>query len=113
MTKIYHNPRCTKSRQGIELLNSLNLEFEVIKYLDIPLTQTELKELIKLLNISPIELVRKNEKIWKENFKNKELTDNEIIDAMISNPKLIERPIIVHNNKAVIGRPTENINTIL
>lgn len=113
MIKIYHNPRCTKSRQGLELLNSLKMDVEIIKYLDNPIDHKELKELISMLNISPIQLVRKNEKIWKENFKSKELTDNEIIDAMVNNPKLIERPIVIHNNKAVIGRPTEAINSIL
>lgn len=113
MIKIYHNPRCTKSRQGLELLNSLNADVEIIKYLEHPISAKELKELINMLGITPIQLVRKNEKIWKENFKTKELTDNEIIVAMVNNPKLIERPIVVHNNKAVIGRPTENINSII
>ena len=113
MIKIYHNPRCSKSRQGLQLLEDANQEFEIIKYLDTPLSKTQLLEIIKLLDIKPVELVRKNEAIWKENYKTKTLTDNQIIDALVAHPKLIERPIVVNNNKAVIGRPTELIKTIL
>ncbi|MEE3999388.1 arsenate reductase (glutaredoxin) [Tenacibaculum sp. FZY0031] len=113
MIKIYHNPRCSKSRQGLEILENSEKEFEVVKYLEtIPSTE-ELKEIIRLLNISPIDLVRKNEKIWKEEYKGKELSDSEIINAMIENPKLIERPIVVNNNKAVVGRPPESIKEII
>ncbi len=113
MIKIYHNPRCSKSRQGLAILEESKQAFETIRYLEKTPTEKELKEIITLLGISPIDLVRKNEKIWKENFKGKELTDNEIINAMVKNPKLIERPIIINKNKAVIGRPPENILTIL
>jgi arsenate reductase len=111
--KIYHNPRCSKSRQGLAILEESNNPFEVIKYLDKPFAQKELTELIKLLGIKPIELVRKNEVIWKENYKGKALSDKEIILAMVENPKLIERPIVVNKGKAVIGRPPELIKTIL
>ena len=111
--KIYHNPRCSKSRQGLEILQNSNLQFETIKYLDTPVSETELTEIIQLLGIAPINLVRKNEAIWKENFKGKELTDAQIIMAMVDNPKLIERPIVINNGKAVIGRPPEVIKTIL
>tara|TARA_B100000795_G_scaffold269891_1_gene260957 strand:+ start:2816 stop:3157 length:342 start_codon:yes stop_codon:yes gene_type:complete len=113
MIKIYHNPRCSKSRQGLEILENSGKEFKIIRYLDAVASPKELKEIIDLLNITPIQLVRKTEKIWKENFKGKELSDEEIIKAMIENPKLIERPIIINNNKAVIGRPSENILTII
>jgi arsenate reductase len=109
MIKIYHNPRCRKSREGLAILENSGKEFEVIKYLDDVPSEIRLTEIIKLLGISPIQLVRKNEKIWKDSFKGKELTDAEIISAMIKNPKLIERPIVINNNKAVIGRPPENI----
>lgn len=113
MIKIYHNPRCSKSRQGLEILENSGKEFETVKYLDtIPSTE-ELKEVISLLNISPIDLVRKNEKIWKEEYKGKELSDAEIIKAMVENPKLIERPIVINGDKAVIGRPPENIKEII
>jgi arsenate reductase len=113
MIKIYHNNRCSKSRQGLQLLEDSGKEFEVIKYLENPPNLTELKGIIALLNIKPIELVRKNEAIWKENYKGKELSDLEIISAMIKHPKLIERPIVINGNNAVIGRPIENITTII
>lgn len=113
MIKIYHNPRCRKSREGLALLESKNVEFEVVKYLENPIDFDELNGIIDLLGISPIELIRKTEKIWKENFKGKDLSDSEIIKAMVDYPKLIERPIVVSKNKAVIGRPSENINLIV
>ena len=109
MLKIYHNPRCSKSRQGIAILEESGKDFETVKYLDDVLSVTDLTEIISLLGITPLELVRKNEKIWKENYKGKELSDAQIIQAMVDNPKLIERPIVVHNKKAIIGRPPENV----
>lgn len=110
---IYHNPRCSKSRCGLEILKNSGKEFEIIRYLETILTEKEIIKIIKLLGISPIELIRKNEKIWKENYMGKELSDNEIIKAMIENPKLIERPIVINGNKAIIGRPPEKINSII
>ncbi len=111
--KIYHNPRCSKSRQGLAILNDANVEFEIIQYLKTPPSEKEIKDILSKLNMEPIALVRKNEAIWKENYKGKELSDEEIIKAMAENPKLIERPIVIHNDKAVLGRPPENISTIL
>ncbi len=111
--KIYHNPRCSKSRQGLEILNSSNENFEIVDYQNNPPTVKELKEILKMLGISPIQLVRKNETIWKENYKGKELNDAMIIDAMCAHPKLIERPIVIKGNKAVIGRPPERIKELL
>lgn len=111
--KLYHNPRCSKSRQGLAILKEANQNFEIIEYLKTPISETELKDILKKLNIEPIELVRKNEAIWKENYKGKDMTDDQIIQAMIENPKLIERPIFINGNKAVIGRPTEKIISIL
>ena len=113
MIKIYHNPRCSKSRQGLEILENSKKEFEIVKYLEEIPTEKELTEIIKMLDISPIQLVRKTEKIWKENYKGKELSNKEVIKAMIKYPKLIERPIVINNNKAVIGRPPENIKSII
>lgn len=113
MIKIYHNNRCSKSRCGLEILENSGKEFEVVKYLDNIPSKDELKQIINLLNISPIQLVRKNEKIWKEEFKGKKLSDAEIINAMVNNPKLIERPIVINGTKAVIGRPPENILDII
>ena len=111
--KIYHNPRCSKSRQGLAILEASKLTFETVKYLETPISKEELTNIIKLLKISPIDLVRKNEAIWKEKFKNLELSDAEIITAMVENPKLIERPIVINNEKAVVGRPPEIIKSIL
>ena len=113
MIKIYHNNRCSKSRCGLEILENSGKSFEVVKYLENTLSAKALKEIIALLKIKPIDLVRKNEAIWKENFKNKTLTDAEIVNAMVENPKLIERPIIINGNKAVVGRPPELILDII
>ncbi len=107
--KIYHNPKCSKSRQTLELVRNKTSEFEIIEYLKNPLTAKEITVLLSQLNIKPLSLVRTQEIIWRENYKGKELTDIEIINAMFENPKLIERPIVVKNNKAVIGRPPENV----
>ena len=111
--KIYHNPRCEKSREGLAILQESKLIFEIVNYLENPLSTGELTDIIKLLGIPPIDLVRKNEAIWKENFKGKNLSDSEIIAAMVQNPKLIERPIVINHHKAVIGRPPELIKSIL
>jgi len=113
MIKVYHNSRCSKSRQGVQLLEESGKEFEIVKYLENIPSEKELTEIINLLSITPIQLVRKTEKIWKEEFKGKELSDTDIIKAMIENPKLIERPIVINNNKAIIGRPTEAILSII
>ncbi|MFV0565317.1 MAG: arsenate reductase (glutaredoxin) [Flavobacteriaceae bacterium] len=113
MITIYHNNRCSKSRNGLELLEQSGKEFKVVKYLEDTLSFNALKEIISLLDIKPIALVRTNETIWKEQFKDKPLTDTQIIQAMVDYPKLIERPIVVNGNKAVIGRPLENISGII
>ncbi|GGH02665.1 arsenate reductase (glutaredoxin) [Polaribacter pacificus] len=113
MIKIYHNNRCSKSRLGLALVEASGKPFEVIKYLETPITIDELKEILLLLDIPAIDLVRKNEKTWKENFKGQNHTEDELLNIMVTNPKLIERPIVVNNKKAVIGRPTERINDIL
>jgi arsenate reductase (glutaredoxin) len=113
MIKIYHNPRCGKSREGLQILEHSGKEFKIIKYLEEVPTKDELKSLVALLGISPLELIRQNESIWKEKYKGKKLSDDTILQAMVENPKLIERPIVVVGNKAVIGRPPEKINTLL
>lgn len=113
MIQIIHNPRCSKSREGLNFLCEQNLSHEVVEYLNNPLSVDEIKDILKKLNLSPIQLVRKNEAIWKENFKDKNLSDEEIVEALYEHPKLIERPIFIKGDKAVIGRPLENINTLL
>jgi len=111
--KIYHNPRCSKSRQTLELLKSKGVEPEVIEYLkDIP-TKAELKAIIGKLGIKPEQLLRKGEKDFKENFKGKSLSDAQWIDAMIQYPKLIERPIVIDGDKAKLGRPPEQVLELL
>jgi len=111
--KIYHNPRCSKSRQGLAVLQEANVDLEIIEYLKNPLTESELKGLLKKLDIPAIALVRKNEAVWKEQFKNKDLSEDELIEAMVAFPKLIERPIVENGDTAVIGRPIEKIRDII
>lgn len=111
--KIYHNPRCSKSRQALSLIREQDVEPEIIEYLkDIP-SEKELKSLIALLGIEPLELVRKGEPDYRENFKGKILSNDEWIKAMIQYPKLIERPIVVSGDKAVVGRPPESVLELL
>ncbi|MRH99738.1 arsenate reductase (glutaredoxin) [Kriegella sp. EG-1] len=113
MIKIYHNPRCRKSREGLAILEESNKVFEVVKYLEEVPTKEELTKIISLLGINTEDLLRKGESIWKEKYKGKNYTEEELIDIMLANPKLIERPIIVNGKKAVIGRPPQNILKII
>jgi len=113
MIKIYHNSRCGKSREGLQILENSEKEFEVINYLQQPPAKEELKLLLKKLGVSAMELVRQKEKVWIENYKGKALSEEEIIEAMVQNPILMERPIVVNGDKAVVGRPPENITAIL
>ncbi len=113
MITIYHNARCSKSREGVCFLEETKQPFQVINYIENTPTKAELKDLLQKLNMPAIDLVRKKESIWIENYKGQNLTEDEIIQAMIDNPKLIERPIIVNGDKAVIARPAEKINEIL
>jgi arsenate reductase (glutaredoxin) len=113
MIKIYHNPRCSKSREGVEYLKNSGKEFEIREYLKNPLTEAELIDLLEKLKLAPIQLVRKNEAIWKENYKSKDLKEDELVKIMVENPKLIERPIIESKDDAVIGRPATNIDSLL
>lgn len=109
---IYHNPRCSKSRQTLQVLKDKGVEVEIVEYLkDVPSHQ-ELKDLLMKLNMRPQEILRTGEKIFKEEYKGLEFTDEEWINVMHENPKLIERPIVVKGNKAVIGRPPENVNEL-
>ena len=111
-TVVYHNPQCSKSRCALDFLTENKHPFEVVEYLKNPLTVKELSDLLELLGIKPEDLIRKNEQVYKEQFKGKKLSDNEWIEAMINFPKLIERPIVVKDGKAVIARPTERINEL-
>lgn len=113
MTTIYHNPRCSKSRETLQLLEDRGESLEIIRYLDTPPTKEELEQIIQLLGIKPIDLVRTKETEWVENFKGQELSDAEVIEAMAKYPRLIERPIVVKGNKAAVGRPPSKVLEIL
>jgi len=113
MLKIYHNPRCTKSRQTLQLIEEEGQMVEVVEYLKTIPSKQELAELIEKLGITPEKLIRKGEKDYKENFKGKDLSDDEWLEAMVKYPKLIERPIVVKGDKAVLGRPPENVKILL
>lgn len=112
MIKIYHNQRCSKSRCTLDILKDKSVEMEVIDYQVNPPSSEELKDILRMLDMKPLDLIRKGEDIYKGNFKGKELSDEEWIDVMIKHPKLIERPIVVNNGRAVIGRPPENVQRI-
>jgi arsenate reductase (glutaredoxin) len=111
MLTIYHNPRCSKSRQTLALIEENNQEVSIVEYLKIPLDKTTIDSLLSRLNVSPIEMMRTKESEFKEqNLAN--ATDDQLIMAMVNTPKLIERPIVSSDTKAVIGRPPENVLTL-
>jgi arsenate reductase len=113
MIQIYHNPRCGKSRNCLAFIDHSNQEYEIIPYLTETPSFDELKALLQKLELQPIELVRTKEKIWIENFKGKTMSDDEIINAMVENPILIERPILVKDGKAIIGRDLDRVASFL
>lgn len=111
--EIWHNPRCTKSRQTLALLEEKGIAPKVVKYLETPPTQKRLKEVIGLLGIEPIALVRTKEKAWKELGLGKDAPAKELIRAMVEHPKLIERPVVITKKGAALGRPPENVLAVL
>ena len=113
MIQIYHNPRCGKSRNCLAFIEKTNQDFEIIPYLTETPTFDQLKTLLEQLNLEPIQLIRTKEKIWIENFKGKTLSNDDIINAMVENPILIERPIVVKDRKAIIGRDPELVASFL
>tara|TARA_R100000935_G_scaffold49568_2_gene74933 strand:- start:867 stop:1211 length:345 start_codon:yes stop_codon:yes gene_type:complete len=113
MITVYHNPRCSKSREGLTIVQNSGKDFLVREYLKTPLSEVELNNLIAKLGVKPIDLVRSKEDIWKKQFKGKDLSSKEVLKAMVSYPKLIERPIVENAEKAVIGRPISNIEEVL
>ena len=113
MLIIYHNPRCSKSRQTLQLINDNNVDVEVVEYLNNIPTENELRGLLDKLGLEAKDILRKGEAIFKEEYKGKELSNDEWIGAMVKHPKLIERPIVVKGNKAILGRPPENVLQLL
>ncbi|WP_417731702.1 arsenate reductase (glutaredoxin) [Rosistilla oblonga] len=114
MTTIYHNPRCSKSRAAVELLESRQIEHTVVKYLETPPTEKELAEIVAMLGIEPQQLVRRGEALFKElGLGEKQLPHDEWLAVLAANPKLIERPIVVHGGRAVIGRPIDYVAALL
>ncbi|MEM7161917.1 MAG: arsenate reductase (glutaredoxin) [Bacteroidota bacterium] len=109
---IYHNPRCRKSRESLQILEKEKVEIQVREYLKEPISTKEFKVLLAKLNLNIKEIIRKEERVYKEKYKDKTFTDDEWISILIEEPKLIQRPIVVKENKAVIGRPPENVKTL-
>ncbi len=112
--RIYHNPRCSKSRMTMQLLTDRDIDAEVVEYLKTPPGKQEIQELLNMLGLQPRELMRTGEAEYKDNdLADESLSDDQLIDAMVKFPKLIERPIVICNGKAMIGRPPERILEIL
>jgi arsenate reductase len=112
--KIYHNPRCSKSRQTLQLLKDNNIEPEVVKYLETPPTAEELERILDMLGMEPRELMRRKEKEYKAlGLDDPSLSREQLIQAMVEHPRLIERPIVIKDGKAVIGRPPEQVLELL
>lgn len=113
MIEIIHNPHCSKSRAALNFLKESGLDVKEIRYLENPLNKEELRNILTKLGISPYDLIRKNEVVFKDEFKDKDLSDEEWIDAMVKYPKLIERPIVINGNRAVVGRPLAKVEEII
>jgi len=111
--QIYHNPRCSKSRQTLAILEEQGVEADVVEYLKTPPSAAELKAILHKLGLSPMQLMRKGEAEFKEHVKDKKLDDAALIDMMVAHPILIERPIVIQGEKAAIGRPPESVLEIL
>ncbi|MFN3639655.1 MAG: arsenate reductase (glutaredoxin) [Flavobacterium sp.] len=113
MITILHNPRCGKSRTGLQMIENLQEEITVRNYLKDPLNKPEIEKLLQQLDLTPNQIIRTHEKIWKDKYKNKDLTNEELIEILVEHPILIERPIVIKGDKAVIGRPPENITRLI
>lgn len=111
--KIYHNPRCSKSRAGLKFLQDKNVDVEIIDYMKNPLTEEDLTSLFKKLGKSPEEMIRKHEDLYKKEYKGKTFSDEEWIKIIVENPRLLHRPIIVKGEKAVWGQPVDDIQKLL
>ena len=112
MYTIYHNSRCKKSRAGLQFIKDRTEDFQIVEYLKTPLTEDDLKLIFMQLNKKPQEMVRTQEAIYKSNFKGKNFTDEEWIKIIVENPKLLKRPIVVKDNKAIWGDPAEELEIL-
>jgi arsenate reductase len=110
---IYHNPACTKSRETLALIRERGHEPQIVEYLKTPPSEAELTAIVRKLGIKPLELVRTGEQVFKDNYKGKTLSDKEWIKAMVANPILIQRPIVVRGEAAAIGRPPQDVERLL
>ena len=110
---LYHNPRCSKSRSALTLLEEHACEAQVIEYLKAPPTKAQLKQLLKKLGLKPEQLLRKGEAVFKEHYAGRALSDDDCLNAMVEHPVLIERPIFVKGDRAVVGRPPERVLELL
>lgn len=111
--KIYHNPRCSKSRNGLNYLNEKGYDFEIVKYLDEGISEEELSDIISKTGKKPFDFVRTHETLFKTEYKGKEYSDKEWIKILVKNPKLLHRPIVINGDKAVLANPPENVEGIL
>ena len=110
---VYHNTRCRKSREACSILEDEGTSFEVVEYLKTPLKQNEIKDLLIKLDLKAEDIIRKGEKLFKENYKGKTISESEWLKILAENPILIERPIFVKGDKAVVGRPPEKVLDLL
>lgn len=111
--KIYHNPRCGKSREALKILEEKGVRFETYEYLKEGVHKKELKDIVSKLSVPVIDIVRTNESVWKEKYKGKNLSEDKLLNAIIADPILLQRPIVVTKEKAVIGRPPEAVLKVL
>lgn len=111
--KIYHNPRCSKSRQTLNIIKESGQDVDIVEYLKTPPTVEELEEVLQKLNLPVEYLIRTGEEIYKTEYKGKDLSDEEWIKALVEHPKMLERPIVVKDDQAILGRPPENVNKLL
>lgn len=113
MIKIYHNSKCKKSREGLQFLEGISDDYQIVDYINNPLTKAEIQELLQMLGKKPEEIIRTQEAVYKSEHKGKNYSDEEWIRILAQNPKLIQRPIVVNKGRAVIAQPPDRINEIL
>lgn len=111
--KIYHNPRCRKSRETLNIIQNHGIEPEVVLYLETPPSRQEIREVLAKLHIRAEDLVRKEEKLYKDEYKDRQLSEEEWVNVLADNPKLIQRPVVINGKKAIIGRPPESVHVLL